>query len=229
MAEMKLERIPLPEVLRYLGAAGKDPGPLLPLAEDCCRELLAEARPRWVWRKLPCAPDPEGIRLEGGFLLPGKDLAGLLSGCREAVLLAATLSQGVDALLRRTQLADLGRCLALEAAAAAAVEELCARAEGEIAAALPGRGLTPRFSPGYGDLPLTVQGGLLALLDAPRKIGLCATGSSILTPRKSVTAVMGVLEDPSARPAGGCGKGCRSCSLRGRCPYEKKEDTPDGL
>ena len=73
------------------------------------------------------------------------------------------------------------------------------------------------------------QAAFLALLDAPRKIGLCATGSSILTPRKSVTAVMGVLEDPSARPAGGCGKGCRSCSLRGRCPYEKKEDTPDGL
>ena len=32
-----------------------------------------------------CVAGPEGIRLEGGFLLPGKDLAGLLSGCREAV------------------------------------------------------------------------------------------------------------------------------------------------
>jgi len=37
---MELESIPIREVLRYLGAGGKDPGPLLPLAEDCARELL---------------------------------------------------------------------------------------------------------------------------------------------------------------------------------------------
>ena len=41
MAVMELERIPVDEVLRYLGTAGRDPGALLPLAEDCARELLA--------------------------------------------------------------------------------------------------------------------------------------------------------------------------------------------
>lgn len=50
MAVMELERIPVDEVLRYLGTAGRDPGALLPLAEDCARELLAIARPRWEWR-----------------------------------------------------------------------------------------------------------------------------------------------------------------------------------
>ena len=35
MSVMKLDHIPMDEVLRYLGAGGKDPGPLLPLAEDC--------------------------------------------------------------------------------------------------------------------------------------------------------------------------------------------------
>ena len=100
----------------------------------------------------------------------------------------------MDALLRRTQLADLSRCLVLESCATAAIEEVCDRAEGLIAAEFPGKSLTSRFSPGYGDLPVTVQGEFLALLDAPRRIGLCATGSSILTPRKSVTAVLGLLE-----------------------------------
>ena len=225
MAVMELDRIPLEEVLRYLGAAGKDPGPLLPLAEDCCRELLATARPRWTWRRLGCAPVPEGVRLEGGFLLPGQDLKRLLADCREAVLLAATLSQEVDALLRRTQLADLSRCLVLESCATAAIEEVCDRAEGLIAAEFPGKSLTSRFSPGYGDLPVTVQGEFLALLDAPRRIGLCATGSSILTPRKSVTAVLGLREGAgNGEKPEGCGRGCQSCALRGRCPYQKKED-----
>ena len=113
MAVMDLEGIPIDEVLRYLGAAGKDPGPLLPLAESCCRELLAAARPRWTWRVFACEETPEGVRLDCGLLLPGKDLARHLLGCREAVLLAATLSQGVDALLRRTQLCDLSRSLVL--------------------------------------------------------------------------------------------------------------------
>lgn len=63
---MELESIPIQEVLRYLGAGGKDPGPLLPLAEDCARELLAAAKPRWTWRAFGCAMDSEGARLDCG-------------------------------------------------------------------------------------------------------------------------------------------------------------------
>ncbi len=220
MAVMDLDRVPIDEVLRYLGAGGKDPGPLLPLAEDCARELLAAARPRWTWRGFGCEIAPEGVRLDCGFLLPGKDLADHLSGCREAVLLAATLSPGVDALLRRTQLSDLSRSLVLESCAAAAIEEVCDRAEAAIGERYPGRGFTSRFSPGYGDLPVTIQGEFLALLDAPRKLGLCATASSILTPRKSVTAVLGVRE-PGAKAAPKA-KSCGSCSLRGSCAYRRR-------
>ena len=230
MAEMALSSIPEGEVLRYLGAAGRDPAPLLPLVRECCRELLATARPRWIWRSLKCQAGPEGILLEGGLLLPGGDLKQLLAGCGEAVLLAATLSQEVDSLLRRSQLTDLSRSLVLESCATAAIEEVCDRGEKIIAEALPGKSLTRRFSPGYGDLPVTIQRDFLALLDAPRKIGLCATGSSILTPRKSVTAVLGVRE-PGAQEAAspeGCQKGCQNCSLKNSCPYRKKED-PDGF
>lgn len=219
MAVMELESIPIREVLRYLGAGGRDPGDLLPLAESCARELLAAARPRWTWRAFGCRTGPQGVRLDCGFLLPGRDLAEHLLGCREAVLMAATLSPGVDALLRRTQLSDLSRSLVLESCATAAIEEVCDRAEEIIRGRYPGRGLTGRFSPGYGDLPVTVQGEFLALLDAPRRLGLCATASSILTPRKSVTAVIGV------REAGAEGarnsRSCDSCSLRESCAYRR--------
>ncbi len=219
MSVMKLDHIPLEEVLRYLGAAGKDPGPLLPMAEDCAKELLQAACPRWSWRGFGCRVTEAGVRLDCGFLLPGKSLAKHLEGCREAVLLAATLSPGVDALLRRTQLSDLSRSLVLESCAAAAIEEVCDRAEAVIRERYPGRGFTSRFSPGYGDLPVTIQGGFLALLDAPRRLGLCATGSSILTPRKSVTAVIGVRE-PGTEDAPR-GKSCDSCSLRESCAFRR--------
>lgn len=217
---MELENIPLSEVLRYLGAGGKDPGELKEMAEDCCRELLAAARPRWTWRAFGCEIGGSGVRLDCGFLLPGKDLAGHLAGCREAVLMAATLSQEVDALLRRTQLADLSRSLVLESCATAAIEEVCDKGEAVIRERYPERALTGRFSPGYGDLPVTVQGEFLALLDAPRQLGLCATGSSILTPRKSVTAVIGVRE-PGATAAPSR-RGCESCAQRETCPYREQ-------
>lgn len=220
MAVMELESLPLGEVLRYLGAAGKDPGPLLPLAEDCCRELLAAARPRWTWRAFGCEAVPEGVRLSCGFLLPGEDIRRHLLGCREAVLLAATLSPGVDALLRRTQLSDLSRSLVLESCATAAIEEVCDRAEAVIRESWPGRSFTGRYSPGYGDLPVTVQGEFLALLDTPRRMGLCATESSILTPRKSVTAVIGVRE-PGEKAPPPEKRGCESCSLRGSCAFRR--------
>lgn len=218
---MELESIPIREVLRYLGAGGKDPGPLLPLAEDCARELLAAAKPRWTWRAFGCALDSEGARLDCGFLLPGRDIAGHLAGCREAVLMAATLSPGVDALLRRSQLSDLSRSLVLESCATAAIEEVCDRGETVIRQRYPGRALTSRYSPGYGDLPVTVQGAFLDLLDAPRRLGLCATGSSILTPRKSVTAVIGVREEGAEDP-GPRRRSCDSCAMKDRCTYRKQ-------
>ena len=48
---------------------------------------------------------------------------------------------------------------------------------------------TMRYSPGYGDWDLTVQAELL-LVDAAT-IGVSCTETSILQPRKSVTAVIG--------------------------------------
>ena len=60
----------------------------------------------------------------------------------------------------------------------------------------------------------------LTLLDAPRKIGLCATDSSILTPRKSVTAIIGLSNHPIEKPK----KNCATCRMRDRCAFRKKEE-----
>ena len=81
------------------------------------------------------------------------------------------------------------------------MEQVCDQVEQEIESQFPGCSFPFRFSPGYGDLPLELQGELLHLLDAPRKIGLCASASHILTPRKSVTAIL-------ASPGGRSNKPC---------------------
>lgn len=53
-----------------------------------------------------------------------------------------------------------------------------------------GYSVTPRFSPGYGDWPVTVQSELLEVCDG-RRIGISVNPSSFMVPKKSVSAVLG--------------------------------------
>lgn len=212
------------EVLRALGYGDREPdGATLALVRACADEVRRAAVPRW--RSVVLAvlgEDEEGVRLEGGLTLPGRSIRDHLRGCDRAAVFCATLSAPVDALLRRAQAEDMARALVLDCCASTAVEELCDRVEEEIRAGFPGCSFPHRFSPGYGDLPIQLQGELLALLDAPRRIGLCASERHILTPRKSVTAILGISREalPPVEE-----RSCQRCFLRGRCQYRLRGKT----
>ena len=72
---ISLNQINTDEVLRYMGTppdqAGAD---LRALVEQCAREVLSAARPRWAYRVFDLTPQTEGVRLDCGLLLPGEDL-----------------------------------------------------------------------------------------------------------------------------------------------------------
>lgn len=171
------------EVLRYMGCPpDRADGSLRAQVEACARELLGSIRPRWSWREAEITFEEGGVRLAGGLLLPGEDLKAHLTGCNRAVIFCATLGAEADALIRRAERLDMGRALTLDCCASAAVEEVCDQIEGELQGKFPGCSFPFRYSPGYGDLPLEVQGPLLDLLDAPRRVGLCATQNHLLTP-----------------------------------------------
>ena len=157
------------------------------------------------------------MRLESGLLLPGEALKAHLTGCGRAVLFCATLGAEGDGGIRRAERVDMARALALDCCAAAAVEQVCDRIEEELHGRYPGCYFPFRFSPGYGDLPLTVQNELLDLLDAPRRVGLTASSSHILLPRKSVTALLGVADRPIEQHK----SSCLACPGRESCQYRK--------
>lgn len=213
-----LGELDLDEVLRYMGTPPGQAGPeLRALAEECGRAVCAAARPRWAWRAFDIAEEAGGVRLSCGLLLPGQDLKRHLRGCGRAAVFCATLSAQVDALIRRWESGDMLWALALDCAAAAAVEQMCDQIELELQGHFPGCSFPFRYSPGYGDLPLIVQGELLSLLDAPRRVGLTASASHILIPRKSVTAILGVSDREIARNK----RSCLGCPAQGGCQYRK--------
>lgn len=206
------------EVLRYMGCPPEQAdGALTAQVETCARELLGAVRPRWSWRAVDISFEPGGVRLESGLLLPGEDLKAHLAGCKRAALFCATLGAETDALIRRAEQLDMSRGLTLDCCASTAVEEVCDQIEGELQGKFPGCSFPFRYSPGYGDLPLEIQGPLLDLLDAPRRAGLCATANHLLTPRKSVTAILGVAEGEIEQKK----RSCLGCPAQGSCQYRK--------
>ena len=61
-----------------------------------------------------------------------------------------------------------------------------------LAEEFPGLALTERFSPGFGDLPLELQRQVTEALDCPRSLGITLGESLLMTPSKSVTAIIGM-------------------------------------
>ena len=206
------------EVLRYMGCPPERADKALrEQARLACSRLAQTARPRWAWRCFDVTAQAEGVRLSCGLLLPGRDLRHHLELCSRAIIFCVTLGVQTDELIRRAQSQDMLQSLALDCAADAAVEQVCDQIETQLQGKFPGCFFPYRYSPGYGDLPLALQGELLALLDAPRRVGLTASTSHILIPRKSVTAILGVADQPIPQFS----RSCLGCPARENCGYRK--------
>ena len=123
------------------------------------------------------------------------DLAKCLQGCDGILLFAATVGLALDRLILRYGKIEPSVSVCLQAIGAERIEALCDAfcTEMKDKYALDNRGLRPRFGAGYGDLPLTVQKDIFAALSCDKHIGLTLNDSMIMSPTKSVTAIIGII------------------------------------
>lgn len=197
------------EALRYLGCRGREPDAVTAeLLEKGYKELSAAAVTRSCWKLAD--------KSEVAGLLIGDDIERHLAGCDRVVFFAATLGSAADGLIRRAEIGNMAYALILDALASAMTEEYCDSTELEIKQRVGGY-FTWRFSPGYGDYPISVQPELIQYLNAGKLIGLTVTDSDILLPRKSVTAVIGVSGDELDKGV----RGCATCGMRDKCQFRK--------
>lgn len=206
------------EALRYLGVGECPPERARREMVQVARRLTERLWPKYTYRVFSLERGAEGILLkEAGILLPGTLAAGMLSGCDRAVLLACTLGAEFDAMLRAEQARDMATAAMLNACGSALVEAGCDEAEREIGARFPDLHLTDRFSPGYGDLPLSLQPSVCAVLDAQRRLGVVVSDTNWMNPIKTVTAVIGLAETPQPARI----RGCACCALYETCALRK--------
>ena len=78
----------------------------------------------------------------------------------------------------------------MQAIGAERIEALCDCFEADVRGEYGS--IRSRFSPGYGDLSLDFQNDLFRVLDCQRTIGLVLNESMLMSPSKSVTAIIGV-------------------------------------
>lgn len=219
----QLSQQAMQQVYRYLGyREGKHrlTSDMEQLIAAGIREILDKADPRVVLSDaLPLEQSAREYRV-GPLRLSGSDIQEHLENCQQVVLMGATLGTAVDQLIRRTEVVDMTKAVILDAAANAMIEEVCEQAEETLRQRMnqEGKYTTIRYSPGYGDLPIQTQNEILRMLDAPRKIGLSVTPTHIMTPRKSITAIMGIANIPVK----GKRAGCSHCVMQKTCVYRKR-------
>lgn len=119
-----------------------------------------------------------------------EDLSKNLLGCRRVCILAVTLGSETDRLIMKLSKISPAEAFITDAIASAMAESLCDRVEGLILDGIPHR---PRFSPGYGDLPLDIQAPLLSFLNAEKTAGIALSKSLLMSPSKSITAIIGMI------------------------------------
>ncbi|HEX9025880.1 MAG TPA: methionine synthase [Clostridium sp.] len=213
------------EVLRYLGYKGQDIDEnLTSTIEECREEIKKVITPRVVYSYKNIKSSDDGVEvITTNLILKGKDIKEHLKNSTECVLMAVTLGNEVEKRTRLYEKTNLTKALILDACATTAVEEVCDIVENGVKekAILDGMNITFRYSPGYGDLPLDVQNSFLRALEAQKKIGLTVSENNLLFPRKSVTAIIGIVNSGIEKKR----RSCEECSNYKNCSFRREGES----
>jgi hypothetical protein len=219
------------ETLRYLGYAGQAVDAHL---EARVEALIQEAETTlpalYTWRVF--AINEEDTRwLDSAtplialtstpLTLRGTSITRHLTGARAVAVLSCTMGMACERALRTKSALNATDALIFGAAASSLVEAGADAACKEIAdfAATFGWHTGERYSPGYGDLPLSTQREIATALELPKTLGVSLTESNLLIPVKSMTAFVGLF--PEA-PSVSFESPCVGCVNEHHCPFRQK-------
>lgn len=211
------------EVLRYLGYKGQNLDEITnTLVEESMKEIRGLMQEKYVYKVFDISREKDKLWLKGsGFELTGKDISKHLLKSKKCILLAVTLGHDVDRKIRCYEKVSISKALLLDACATVAVEEICDKICEDIEYNLikKNKSLTFRYSPGYGDFPIEIQNEFLSVIAAQKSTGINATYSGVLIPRKSVTAIMGVIDISDKEDIS-----CLNCKNYSTCMFSKGDE-----
>lgn len=225
--EQKHAHVSLPvdkeQALRFMGYSGQV---LTADLESRFQQMVKKCgditKASYVWRLFDIESiSSQAVTLKNNQLvLEGASIANHLEGAVQVVLLGATLGLANEREAHALASVNSLDALLFNACSNALIEQVADLAQNEINDWAKERGLFAkmRFSPGYGDLPLTIQPQFLKVLGAQKSIGLHVLPTNILVPMKSITAIVGLFDyeiDASF-------VSCKQCAAFEFCSYREK-------
>ena len=195
MFNLKKKQFSLPpidkkECLRYASVTGVPNENIALLLEECLEEAKQVANGKVCYCTLP---KEEFYRLAPSAT-QSESLQKYLWDCNDVVLFAATIGIEIDGLIRRYASIAPVKSLFFQALGAERIECLCDvfsydYSEKELPC---NKLLKARRSPGYGDFALTSQKEFFQILQPEKYLGVTLTNSFMMSPTKSVTAIIGI-------------------------------------
>lgn len=221
MDDIKLTSINREEIKKYLGygKVDTDDSKVEAYIDKAEKTVLETAIPRYVYKAFEIEKNIDGILFKGTNLcMSGNSIMEHLEGMNRAVLFAGTISSDIDRAITNAGKEDILMSLILDAASSAAVEQLGNKFDEMLQNRLKGFYITFRFGIGYGDLSLSFQKPVLDILEASKRIGITITEDNIMIPRKSITGVIGISENPIPKKK----MGCALCNMKDKCRFRRE-------
>ena len=211
------------ELLRYLGYKGQQYDERIEQNIDVAIALcLEKVTPRSVIKKYSLVKAP--LSLQGtNMILQGKDIAKHLEDCNEVYILGATVGFEIEKTVGKLMKENPLLGVIVDSASICAIESYCDDLCEELQQQNQ-KQLTWRFSCGYGDFPLSQQKDFVSLLEMQKRIGVFLHEESLMmSPQKSVTAIVGIKESKreNTQASSKCVAKCSNCGNLG-CQYRKK-------
>ena len=159
------------------------------LIEACLKSLRDHIDYKCAYIRIPVDLSRENICSFDFAEMKSRNLYDNLKGCSESFVFAVTCRSAVDRYLMKLKVTSQAEYFVTDALASTLADTFCGYAADKMKAGLSCR---PRFSPGYGDLSLSVQQPLLERLAARDLLGITLGSSLLMSPMKSITAIMGI-------------------------------------
>lgn len=192
------------EILRYMGCKIPDDN-ILSLLEECLTEAMPTLSYAVSYSVYP-------IKYKKDISSDG--LLKHLSDSDEIIIFAATIGVGIDRLISKYSRISPTKAVTFQAIGTERIEALCDAFCEEMKKKY--KCITNRFSPGYSDWDIKDQKLIISVTDATKNLGICLNDSFLMSPSKSVTAVIGIknTETEEKNP-------CESCDNAG-CIYRRE-------
>ncbi len=186
------------EVLRYLKydlAKTKADSSIYKLVQAQIQTGTLLVDPAVKYKTLPIiSNDGQKVTLND-LIIENKNIARLLKNAHKIVIFACTIGGALEKEIARLfAAAEPTKAVILDAVGSEAVEVLIDRVQEAVTGKAGSYLATPRFSPGYGDWPLSINKMILKLLEA-QTIGVKVSSKFMLIPQKTVTGIWGLVKN----------------------------------